>query len=227
MKKCGPSRVPGASVPLAMLSAYAATLGLLAVVIACLGLYMLKGARWLVVDEPHPADVILVLSGDEDRAHRAIELLREGYAPRVLIDIYDWTLWGAHTTDLARHFIASTAPEVAERIDLCMMQADSTRTEATAATTCLRRLHARSILLVTSDFHTRRALMIFRHQLPEYEISVAAFRDPADFGTQWWTRRRWAANFWRENLKFLWFTIAYRWRARTDSPGYAGRVAQR
>ena len=178
----------------------------------CLGLYMLEGAHLLIVDKPRPADVILVLGGDEEaRSQRAIELLRQRYAPRALIDTVDWTAWGVHSTDLARSFIDSKS-DVAKRIDFCTMEADSTRTEATAAAACLRRVNAHSVLLVTSDFHTRRALMIFRHQLPEYEFTVAAYRDSEEFGYHWWTHREWAANFWKENLKLIWFAVAYRWR---------------
>jgi len=116
-----------------------------------------------------------------------------------------------HTNELARRFIDSQ-PDVSPRIDLCQMDAETTRTEAIAAEDCLQRLHARSVLLVTSDYHTRRALTIFRHQLPGYQFSVAAYRDSWQFGPQWWTHRRWAENFWKENLKFVWFLCAYSWR---------------
>src|SRR4051812_29555674 len=83
------------------------------ILVACLFLYMIYGARLLIVDKPRPADVILVLGGDEEaRSQRAIELLRQGYATRTLIDTSDWTVWGIHSTDLARNFI-NTKPDVA------------------------------------------------------------------------------------------------------------------
>jgi hypothetical protein len=48
------------------------------------------------------------------------------------------------------------------------------------------------VLLVTSDFHTRRTLSTFKRLCPQYEFSVAAALDEREFGTAWWERRQWA-----------------------------------
>src|SRR6476646_657059 len=47
-------------------------------------------------------------------------------------------------------------------------------------------LRAHRILIVTSAYHTRRALAIFRHRLPQYQWSVAAAPDESAYGTDWW-----------------------------------------
>ena len=57
-----------------------------------------NAGRMLVVDAPQPSDVILVLAGETDRRpERALQLLDQGYARRVVIDVpatarvYDFT----------------------------------------------------------------------------------------------------------------------------------------
>ena len=68
------------------------------------------------------------------------------------------------------------------------------------------------MLIVTSDYHTRRAMTIFRHHLSQYQFSVAAARDPSRFGDAWWTNREWAKVTLDEWLKLLWWEVVDRWR---------------
>ncbi len=77
---------------------------------------------------------------------------------------------------------------------------------------CLQPLHARRVLIVTSDYHTRRSLMIFRHCLPQYQFSVAGAVNPSQFGQAWWSNREWAKTTFDEWLKMLWFQLVDRWR---------------
>ena len=70
----------------------------------------------------------------------------------------------------------------------------STREEVGGAGGCLRPLGAHSRLLVTSDFHPRRALSSFHREFPDLKVSVAAVYDPTEFGLEWWTDREWAKN---------------------------------
>jgi len=68
------------------------------------------------------------------------------------------------------------------------------------------------VLLVTSDFHTRRALNVFRREIPEYEYSVAGSHDAAQFGERWWTHRQWAKTFVNEWARLLWWKLVDQWR---------------
>jgi uncharacterized SAM-binding protein YcdF (DUF218 family) len=72
--------------------------------------------------------------------------------------------------------------------------------------------HAHRILIVTSAYHTRRALAIFRHRLLQYEWSVAAAPDKAAYGTDWLRRRAWAKTSLGEAERFLWWELVDRWR---------------
>ena len=69
-----------------------------------------------------------------------------------------------------------------------------------------------SVLLVTSDFHTRRALSIFKSRLPNYRWSVAACRDDSVFQPDWWRRREWAKTAFMEWTKLIWWEAVDRWR---------------
>jgi len=76
---------------------------------------------------------------------------------------------------------------------------------------CLQGGSGRCILLVTSDFHTRRALSIFNRTLPG-NYSVAAAFDEREFGVQWWRHRQWAKVNFDEWVKLIWWELFDRWR---------------
>jgi uncharacterized SAM-binding protein YcdF (DUF218 family) len=68
------------------------------------------------------------------------------------------------------------------------------------------------VLLVTSDFHTRRAFSIVRSRLPQYHWSVAAVSDPTIFGQPWWHNREWAKTALYEWEKLVWWRCFESWR---------------
>jgi vancomycin permeability regulator SanA len=171
-----------------------------------------QAARFLLVDEPAKSDVIVVLAGETNaRPARALELLRQGVAPRLFLDvqtrevIYDQPL-----TDIARKYVSGLAEE--NRVSVCPIAGFSTNAEASDVSRCLQPLGAHRVLIVTSDYHTRRALLIFRHRLPQYQFSVAAARAPESFGEAWWTNREAAKATFDEWLKMLWWEAVDRWR---------------
>jgi|SRR5208337_1652043 len=171
-----------------------------------------QAARFLVVDEPEKSDAIVVLAGETNvRPARALELLRQGVAPRVFLDaetrdlIYDQPL-----VDIARKYASGLAE--ANRISVCPIAGFSTQAEADDVSRCLQPLGAHRVLIVTSASHTRRALTIFRHRLPQYQFNASAARDPAHFGEAWWTNREWAKTTFDEWTKMLWWEAVDRWR---------------
>ena len=188
----------------------------LMVAVGLLGLLAALGAnagRFLVIDEPQPADAILVLAGETYmRPLLALELLSKGYAPRIVIDvpagerIYQWS-----TAELAQRWVESL-PQ-ANAISICPITGLSTRDESHEANACLNRTgSAHRVLLVTSDFHTRRALSIFRHETRGVQFSVAAARSASQFGVAWWKQREWAKTNLYEWLRLLWWEVVDRWR---------------
>ncbi len=171
-----------------------------------------QAARFLVVDDARKSDAIVVLAGETSkRPAHGLELLRQGMAPRMFLDaeagdqIYDQQLTG-----IAQRYV-DTLPE-ASHISVCGIVARSTVGESGDVGRCLQSLGARRVLLVTSEFHTRRALAIFSQRLPQYQWSVAAARDPAKFGNAWWTNREWAKVVFDEWSKLVWWEAVDRWR---------------
>ena len=167
--------------------------------------------RFLVVNQPRKSDVMIVLAGESDRRPtRGLELLDQGYAPRLILDvpaeakIYQW-----NQLEIARKFVEGL-PQ-AGAISLCPIYGRSTRDEARDVARCLQGANARSILLVTSDYHTRRALSIFEGTLPA-DYSIAAAFDASEFGAQWWQHREWAKVNFEEWSKLMWWELVDRWR---------------
>lgn len=185
----------------------------LVLVVVLLGVLMAsQAARLLVVDDPQKSDAIVVLAGETSaRPAHALDLLRRGMAPRLLLDaeagerIYDQQL-----TDVAQKYV-NTLPE-ANSITVCAIAGRSTMAETEDVARCLRPLGSHRVLIVTSEYHTRRALMIFSHRLPQYQWSVAAARNPAQFGSAWWTNREWAKVILNEWTKLVWWEVVDRWR---------------
>jgi uncharacterized SAM-binding protein YcdF (DUF218 family) len=170
-----------------------------------------NAGRILVVDTPERSDVILVLAGEtEHRTARALELLGQGYGRRVLIDVPATAkLYGFTQAELARDYVKSL-PQAAS-VDLCPIEGLSTKDEAHDAEGCLGQQKGSGILIVTSDFHTRRALSIFRHEVQGKSFSVAAAHDETQFGIRWWTHRQWAKTCLDEWLRLVWWEAVERW----------------
>jgi len=185
---------------------------LLVLFLVSVTVFVLYAGRMLVVDAPQPSDVIVVLAGETyHRPTHALELLDRGLAHRVLIDvpaearIYEFT-----QVQLAERYIHNL-PEAAS-VSICPIEGLSTRDESHDVQNCLTHEAGMSILIVTSDFHTRRALSIFRHEVRGKSFSVAASRDDAQFGTRWWTHRQWAKTCLEEWLRLIWWNVVERWR---------------
>src|SRR5712671_57044 len=180
--------------------------------VAVLAALASQAARFLVVDDPEKSDAIVVLAGETNvRPARALELLRKGVAAYAFLDvetrdrIYDQQLIA-----IAQKYVTGLAE--ASRVSVCPIAGFSTMAEADDVRRCLQPLGAHRVLIVTSDFHTRRALTIFRHRLPQYQFNVAAARNPVQFGEDWWTNREWAKVTFDEWSKMLWWEAVDRWR---------------
>jgi vancomycin permeability regulator SanA len=171
-----------------------------------------QAARFLLVDAPQPSDAIVVLAGDTRiRPARGLELLRQGMAPHLFLDVETHDeVYGQRLTDLAANYLKGL-PE-ASASSVCPVTGFSTNAETEDVRRCLDTVHAHRVLIVTSDYHTRRALTIFRQRLPAYQFTAAAAHDPSHFGTAWWTHREWAKATFDEWTKLIWFEAVDRWR---------------
>jgi uncharacterized SAM-binding protein YcdF (DUF218 family) len=170
-----------------------------------------NSAKFLVLDQPEKSDVILVLAGETDqRPARALELFNQGYAPRIVLDVpAEAKVYDSTYLQIAQAWAA--AQPQASAIVICPIHGLSTKTESSDAAECLRKIGLKSVLLVSSDYHTRRALSIFRKEDPQWIFSVAAAYDPTQFGAQWWRQRQWAKTNVDEWLRMFWWQLVDRW----------------
>ncbi len=180
---------------------------LLFFVIFCAVLYLARhpilrfaAEFWIIEDPIDKADAIIVLSDDNfyaDRATRAAELLREGKAP-VVVASGRRLRPSAGIAELMEHdLVERGVPR--DRILRFAHDADGTREEAEALARFAKERKWRSVIVVTSNYHTRRARYIFRRVFPQdIEVRVASARD-GDFDPQrWWEKRKSVKELMRE-----------------------------
>ena len=154
----------------------------------------------LCVDSgPVAADMIVVLGGGlHERPERAAELFRQHAAPRILIT-------GVGDDEINRLILLKDGVP-ASAIDV---EGDSTTTRENAEFS-LKRLRAENVhtvILVTTWYHSRRALKTFEHYAPDLKFysrpSYFAF-DRAD-----WPHRGNARRMWWEFVKLPGYWLRY------------------
>ncbi len=182
--------------------------GLVIAVLALL--FAAIAGRMLVLNDPKKSDAIVVLAGEtEYRPQLGLQLLDDGYGKNLVIDvpagarIYQYT-----QLQLAKNYFGGL-PEAAS-VRICPISGLSTRDESHDVEKCLTREEHR-ILIVTSDYHTRRALSIFRHELHGRSFSVAAAQDVRGYGVRWWRHREWAKTCFDEWVRTVWWDMVDRW----------------
>jgi|SRR5580700_1177583 uncharacterized SAM-binding protein YcdF (DUF218 family) len=183
-------------------------------VLALLAIFLLRHAgSFLVVNNPEPADLIVVLAGGNNdlRYWNGVRLMQEGYANHLVLDVFSkGETFGNSDIDLAREFVNRTTPG---QSIVCPLPENSTYDEARYIEPCLAASGAKSILVVSSDYHIRRARDILQHRLPQYHFSFYGASDPYFFGTRWWTNRQWAKTTLSEWERYLWWLFVDRWRS--------------
>jgi uncharacterized SAM-binding protein YcdF (DUF218 family) len=151
--------------------------------------------NFLVAQEgpPRKADAALVLAGDAfgRRILRGAEMVREGHVPLVYVS-GPHELYGFSEDELAIQFAVKKGLPAAWFQGL-PNQANSTDEEARSLLPELQRRGVKRLLLVTSNYHTRRATRIFRRIAAErgilIEIHPVAARDALFEPSTWWHSR--------------------------------------
>jgi uncharacterized SAM-binding protein YcdF (DUF218 family) len=143
-------------------------------------------------DGPAKADIAVVLAGDSygHRIEAAAELVKQGYVPAVLVS-GPYT-YGIHESDLAINMMVRHGYPAQWFLPL-PNDTHSTREEARAVLSDLRNRNVHSFLLVTSNYHSRRAASIFRAAErkmgggPTFRVVTA--RDEYFSPDSWWRNR--------------------------------------
>lgn len=146
----------------------------------------------LVVEDPlEKSDAIIILSDDNfyaDRATRAAELFRQNLAPLVVASGVRLRP-NAGIAELMTHdLVERGVPR--DQIVAFPQDADNTREEAEALLILVREKNWKSVIVVTSNYHTRRAKYIFGKIFANHAtVRVASARD-GDFDPAHWYQHR-------------------------------------
>jgi uncharacterized SAM-binding protein YcdF (DUF218 family) len=145
-----------------------------------------------VVDEPAAkADAIVVLGDDNyyaDRATHAAELFRQHVAPTVVASGRRLRPSATITEVMTHDLVERGVPK--ERIVGLAQDVDSTREEAEGVARVAQDRGWKTLVVVTSNYHTRRARYIYSKVLPSgITATVASARDGEFEPEHWWERR--------------------------------------
>ena len=173
-----------------------------AVIVLCAVAFIPFAGRFLVYeDEVRHADAIFVLAGARaERWLEAVDLFREGIAPRIVLSPGE--LEHAEVVLQQRHI---AFPNDAERARDAIVQlgvpadavsildgsVDNTAQEAEALHTLARARGWRTIVVVTSKYHTHRAAFAFQREFDGSGIAIlmhASRYDTSD-PARWWRHR--------------------------------------
>jgi uncharacterized SAM-binding protein YcdF (DUF218 family) len=154
--------------------------------------FALRATGDFLVDDHAPvkADAAIVLAGDWTGARvlKAGQLVKDGFVPVALVS-GPTLIYGNNEADLAIAFAAAKGYPAAE-FNAIHEPAFSTRDESEVFYTELKRRGIRSILLVTSNFHTHRSGIVFRKRFKN-EIAVTTVAAPSEYfhPDRWWKER--------------------------------------
>ena len=180
-------------------------------------------ANYLVVADPlEYANAIAVLAGSElARCRTAAALFVEGWAPLILI-----TKGGYPENQKERQRYGISVPEAHDRcvailrfynvpegaVEILDGYNESTADESAKLRQYLEKRGLKHVLIVTSNFHTRRARLLFRRALRDIDVQVSVRPTPPDSSfdpNAWWMRRRDSKVLLWEYQKLVFYTLRY------------------
>jgi uncharacterized SAM-binding protein YcdF (DUF218 family) len=173
-------------------------LGLLALILVMGTLYLARhpllrvaGESWVVEDPLEKSDAIIELSMDNfyaDRATRSAELYREGLAPLVVASGVRLRPYAGVAELMEHDLFERGVPK--DKILRYPHDAENTREEAEVLAKLAVQKNWKRVIVVTSNYHTRRTRYIFRRVFPgKIAVSVAGARD-GDFDPEHWYEKR-------------------------------------
>jgi uncharacterized SAM-binding protein YcdF (DUF218 family) len=169
---------------------------------------LVMSARLLIENDggPRKADAIVVLGGDTygDRTLKGAELAKAGYAPFVIVSGPPRLIGYESTDEIQFAEQHGYAASLFREVHL-PGNAESTRTEGQFLGEYLEGQGVKSILLVTSNYHTRRAAKLWRKENPKLAVTVVPSADPGRYfrAESWWKTRQGQKMFVNEWLKTI------------------------
>jgi len=168
-------------------------------------LMRLAGQFWVVDDPVSPSDALVVLGDDNyagDRSFHAAELYREGMAP-VVVASGRMLRRTTGIAEIMQHDLESFGIPTAAIVPLAS-RVGNTREEAAEVTTLIRARGWKRIIIVTSNYHTRRTRFIYGRVLPSnVTFRVSSARDSEFDPSHWWQTRQGQKLFFTEIVGYI------------------------
>ena len=183
-------------------------------------LFTALGGYLVVRDEPTAADAVVVLSGGTaERTMAGAAVYRRGLAPEIILtrnrrspameDLIGRGFTIPDNADIERSILiqAGIPPEA---VSILPGTVDSTIDEARGTAEYASREGYEKITVVTSSYHTRRALMTFRQYLEPGGVAVRVWAAPeSEFRPEsWWKSRSMVRTLIIEYQKLLFYRIS-------------------
>ena len=177
----------------------------MALVVLALAVFTVAAAvafpqNFLCVDNGavHADAMVLLGGGSHDRPERAVELFKEHLTTRILIS-------GMGDSGINRQFLIKSG--VPPHLIEVENRSRTTKENAMDAIKLLRKEHARRVIIVTSWYHSRRALACFEHYAPEIQF----YSRPSYFGYKRadWRRQNLTRRIYLEYPKLIGYWMCY------------------
>ena len=151
-----------------------------------------RPAQLLILqDTPSPTDAAVVFSGDPgfERTEHAVRLYHQGLVDRVIF-CGGQPGGGDHATSLLEWAVHKGLPPDRALLE---QQSTSTRESVEFVAPILERNRIRSVTLVTSPYHQRRAFLAARKSLGDKVDLINSPADPSFWSPEGWWRDPWSA----------------------------------
>jgi len=188
---------------------FAKLLVLIVLVVLCALIYLVRvpllrfaGNFWVVSNPPANCDAIVILSDDDftaDRASRAAELYHSGWAPKIIAS-GRWLRPYASIAQLMQHDLEARGVP-AQAIIPFPHNAPNTREELTDIRAFVLQHGWKRIMIVTSNYHTRRTRYLSRHIFPPSITFLIESAPDVNYDPDaWWRTREGLKIFFHESV---------------------------
>lgn len=183
--------------------------------------FFLNAGNWLIVKDPlKKADAIVVLMGGPgDRVLETNDIYSASFSDLIIfVETDEPSRMDLESRGVILHGDADKSKNIAVQLGIpdsviviLPGAANSTFDEAKIVREYIDNNNMKSIILVTSSYHIRRASMIFNYELSKSENQIEVIRHPSKYshfdGEHWWRERESRKKVVLEYLKLIQFLL--------------------
>jgi len=172
--------------------------------------------NWLIInDKLEKVDVLIVISGDKgERLQHAVNLFHKQYADYLLVSGCNHREHlNSYTPAMRKQALSLGVPS--ENIIMDLEANSGTGDQANNVMKILKEKKINSAILVTSNFHTRRAKIIFNRacQKDNIEILISYPKINAIHFNEWWKNGLIRKIVAIELIKLIWYWLSFSGRS--------------